>query len=529
MPMCSAPATHSDPIEHSKPGLAPPLSECRPSSLGVAALLLAFALTTTGCSTFSGPEDEDATPTEIRLSATSDVAPDELTSGWIGFMKGLDEARQAIENPAYFPPSPTDRNLGEGYRYLLGHLARIIESQTQQHPDFPYFQRSIRMLSKWTIDNPDTMYLSSAIDSTGVYRVRGRALDARAWQTGERGTGGERAPRVVIFQTSTATIGQTGELAEMRECRNQTLDSLDQFDLELDDQGRFEIIVAARRPAGYDGHFLASRAEAPCATPFGTTTYRMRDATILNVREIFSDWANEIPVELEITRLDMRGAPRPPRSSAEMGLHLNAIGQRVAHQVAFWNRLHEFGLELNGDRNGDGRLASPLNDLNPPAPPFIAGGTAGAGQLYAAGTYELEDDEALVIRVEAPEEPHYVGFQLANLWGESLDQANYVSSQTGGQNRVASDGARYYVVSARDPGTPGWLSTTGLSKVMMSMRFLYDVAPPREQMPTIKTFATKITNVRDVLPPDTPTISPDDRRREVDVRQRHIQARWRQY
>ena len=212
MPMCSAPATHSDPIEHSKPGLAPPLSECRPSSLGVAAMLLAFALTTTGCSIFSGPEDEDATPTEIRLSATSDVAPDELTSGWIGFMKGLDEARQAIENPAYFPPSPTDRNLGEGYRYLLGHLARIIESQTQQHPDFPYFQRSIRMLSKWTIDNPDTMYLSSAIDSTGVYRVRGRALDARAWQTGERATGGERAPRVVIFQTSTATIVQTCEL-----------------------------------------------------------------------------------------------------------------------------------------------------------------------------------------------------------------------------------------------------------------------------------------------------------------------------
>ena len=105
-------------------------------------------------------------------------------------------ARGAIENPAFFPPEPTDRNLAEGYRYLLGHLARIIEAQTQRDPDFPYFQRSVRMLSKWTIDNPDTMYLSATIDAEGIYRIRGRALDTTEWRTGERGRIGERAPRV---------------------------------------------------------------------------------------------------------------------------------------------------------------------------------------------------------------------------------------------------------------------------------------------------------------------------------------------
>ena len=94
MPMFSVPTIHSDPIEHAETRLAPLLRDCRPSALGVAPLLLAFALATTGCSIFLGPEDENAAPTEIRLSATSDVAPDELTSGWIGFMKGLDEARR---------------------------------------------------------------------------------------------------------------------------------------------------------------------------------------------------------------------------------------------------------------------------------------------------------------------------------------------------------------------------------------------------------------------------------------------------
>ena len=482
-----------------------------------------------GCTSPSDPRTPAGYPATLELPVASDVAPPALTRGWIDFLTGLHDARRAIEDPALFPPAPTDRNLAEGYRYLLGHLARIIESETQGHPDFPYFQRYVRMLSKWTIDNPDTMYLSSPIDANGVYLIRGRVLDASAWRTSKRGQRGQRAPRVLIFQTTTATIGQTGRLSEMRECRNRTLDSIDQFDLELNRDGRFEILVAARKPTHYDGPFLTSRAELPCATPFGTTTYRSRNATRVNVREIFSDWDNEVPVELEIVRLDMRGAPRPPRTSAEMGLHLSEIGRKLAHQIEFWNLFHEFALEVKGDRDADGRMALPLNDMNQPSPPFVAGGTAGSGQLYAAGIYELDPDEALVVRVEAPIEPHYVGFQLANLWGESLDQANFVSSATGTQNPVASDGARYYVVSARDPGTPGWVNTTGLSKVTMSMRFIFRESPPRDEMPTIKTYAAKLTNVRDHLPADTPSISPDERRHEVDRRQRHIQRRWRQY
>ena len=184
---------------------------------------------------------------------------------------------------------------------------------------------------------------------------------------------------------------------------------------------------------------------------------------------------------------------------------------------------------MNGDRNQDGKQALPQNDINQPSPPFIAGGTAGAGQLYSSGVFELPDDQALVVRVEAPIEPHYIGFQLSNLWGESPDQANYVSSQTGTQNPIASDGARYYVISKRDPGTPGWLSTTGLAKAAMAMRFIYSEAVPRDQLPSTKTFTVNVDRVRDVMPADTPVVTSGERRRQVDSRQRHIQRRWRQY
>jgi hypothetical protein len=493
--------------------------------------LLVLLTSPVSCTTLDGDLQPDA-----EAAGTSRATDPELSSpqstlaeGWAGFVQGLERARQHLEDPRSFPPEPTDRNLAEGYRYLLGHLARIIEQETEQDPDFPAFQRAVRMLSKWTIDNPDTMYLTAAIDADGIYRVRGRALDTSAWRTGTREARSPIAPRVVIFQTTTAIVGQTGELAEMAACRNQTLDALDQFDLELDAEGRFELIIAAERPADWEGPFLTTRAEAPCRAPDGTLTRRTRDATVLTVREIFSDWEHEVPLDLEITRLDMLGATRPPRSASEMARNLSEIGRLVANQIVFWNRLHELGLEIRGDRNGDGRRALPLNGLNPPSPPFIAGGTAGAGQLYAAGTAELNDDEALVIRVATPREPYYLGFQLANPWGESVDQANYVSSQTASQNPVASDGARYYVVSARDPGTPGWLDTTGLERLTLSMRFIYEDAPPSEAMPSIETFTTRVEDVRDHLPPDTPLVSAEDRRREIELRQRHIQRRWRQY
>lgn len=498
----------------------------RLNQLLVSGAVVVIASVLTGC--LSGSQSASDAP-KRALAVTSEIAAPELTEGWNDFLAGLAGGREALEDPKLFPPKPTDRNLAEGYRYLLGHLARIIEAQTERDPRFPYFQRSVRMLSKWTIDNPDTLYLSASIDADGLYRVRGRALDPTEWRTSERGRRGPHAPRIAIFQTTTALVGQTGQLEEMAACRNLTLDSIEQFELDLDAEGRFEILIGAERPPGHQGHFLLSRKELPCVGRDGTKSMQMREATLLNVRETFSDWENEEALDLEIVRLDMRGAPRPPRTGAEIGEDLSQIGRLVSNQIRFWNLLHEIGLEMNGDRNGDGRLASPLNDLNPAAPPFIAGGTAGARQLYSAGTFELPDDEALVVKVVAPVEPHYVGFQLANLWGESLDQRNYVSSQTGTQNRIAVDGARYYVISARDPGTPGWLDTTGLSKVAMSMRFIFRGEPSADELPTIETFVSKVDQVRNHLPASTPFISEDERRLQVDVRQRHIQRRWRQY
>jgi len=496
-------------------------SQLRPArSLGVVAALLVAAALPAVADQHEGASEESEEPPRSGPARV-------LDDGWLELLNGLGTARWHVENPWREGPAPGERELAEGYRYLLGHLARIIEAEVQQHPDFPYFQRSVRMLSKWTIDNPDTMYLRARIDPDGTYRIRAEAANPAQWRTSERRAEGPKAPRLVTFQTITHVIGDTGELSELSDCRNQTLGYVQHFQLQPDAEGRFEVWVGPERPKGAI-HYLPTRREMACPGPDGEVM-QLREARHVSVRETFSDWDNEVPLELEIVRIGREGAPRPPPDAATVAEELRVIGRKVGHQIHFWNQLHEFGLEIFDDRNGDGRRAQPVNALNDPAPPFIAGGTAGSRQLYAAGKWDLAKDEALVVKATAPVEPHYVGFQLANFWGESADQANYTSSRNGAQLPLSSDGSRYYVVAHRDPGVPGWLDTTGLPQGQMSMRFVFRSDVPDGRLPKVRTTKTTLARLRRSLPKDTPEVTAEQRREEVARRQAHIQRRWRQY
>ncbi len=455
--------------------------------------------------------------------ARADVA---LEQGWKAFAKGLANAHESLTDPADFPPKPTDRNLAEGHRYLLGHLGRLIEAEMRQDPRYPEFHRSVDMLRKWTGENPDAMYLKAPVDATGSYRVSGRVADSREWRTSERTHPGPKAPRMVTFQTITSIPGTTGELAEMGACNSQTLDFVSAFDLSLDANHRFEILIAPERPAGYSGNFLFSRKRVACPT---AKTETIKDAAWLSVREIFSDWEREETLELEIVRLDAVGENRPPVTSEWIAEKLETIGRELPNQIRFWQLLQELALEVRRDVNGDGRRALPLNDINQPAPPFTAGGVAGARQLYAAGVFELAEDQALVVKVTAPVEPHYIGFQLNNLWFEGPDQQNYTSSLSGHQLPVSSDGSRYYIIAHADPGVQGWVDTTGLEKGTHAMRFIFRKDPSGDQLPHAEATLVPLQDVADLLPEDTPRVSPEERRKEIAVRQSHIKRRWRSY
>ncbi len=446
---------------------------------------------------------------------------------WEVFIDGLQQARQAlIAEQAFAPRDQNSRISAEGYRYLLGHLERMLEMHLRLDPLYPEFHASMNMLRKWTIENPDAMYLKAPIRADGYYKVRGKAANTAQWQTSERTASGPKAPRLVTFQTITAVPGDSGNLQEMANCSNQTLDFLNSFNLELDANGQFELLIGPTRPAGHQGNFLLSKKSMDCP---GDTETRVRQASWLAVREIFSDWANEQALQLDITRLDHVGHSRPPLTTSDLNTALEEIGRVLPRQIRFWNMLHEIPLEVYEDHNKDGRRNMPVNDLNPPAPPFTAGGVAGSQQIYSGGLYELADDEVLLIKVEFPQEPHYVGFQLGTPWGEGPDQQNFTSSLSGHQNPLNAQGSRYYLVSKLDPGLQGWVATTGLQQGTMSMRFVFREPPETAKLPRIQSKLLKRDQLKYHLPEKHPRISAEQRNEQIAVRQAHIKRRWRAY
>ncbi len=145
-----------------------------------------------------------ATDTPEESAGTTDIAAiaelyadnpsiSELQDAWQGFVDGISRGRDGIDEtlrarsplpPVGIDPDiPTDRNLVDGYRYVFGYVARLIEEEIQQDGRFPYFNRSMTLLNKWTGDNADQIYLNAAIDAEDRYRIEGKAASVANWRS----------------------------------------------------------------------------------------------------------------------------------------------------------------------------------------------------------------------------------------------------------------------------------------------------------------------------------------------------------
>jgi hypothetical protein len=148
--------------------------------------------------------------------------------------------------------------------------------------------------------------------------------------------------------------------------------------------------------------------------------------------------------------------------------------------------------------------------------------------IYCGGIYELEPDEALIVEVRQPVEPDYIGFCLGNMWGESLDFANFQSSLNGVQAHRDADNAVRYVIAHRDPGVHNWVDTTGHGEGYMCVRWAYS-DKPKENLPSATVKKVRLGELMQHLPAATRMISPEERRRQIAIRQEHVQRRYRHH
>lgn len=415
----------------------------------------------------------------------------------------LNRARDAIDSPQLHAPPVTTLGVAEGHRYLMGFAFSAIERAFCEDPDFPYFRRAIQPLDKATIDNADALYLSAAIDGARSYRIRGRLTDHA------------KPPQYMIFEAHTVYAGDTGGLAELGPGGRIVTAMLDTANLIIDADGTFEILLAPDRPAEHTGNFLRT------ATDDGTT------ARYVIARMLFHDWENEASPDLHIAQIGKEGCHPTPLAPEATAANLRRIGALVENQMRFWNEFYDVVLEAHGDKNGDGVTFMPRNALNAPMPANLATGGGQSTNVYSGGVYDLCAGEGLLVEVIVPEPPAYMGFHLSNLWGESLDHANHVSSLNGFQSEPDPDGTLRYVIAGSDPGVANWLDTVGHPTGFLTLRWTY--SQPPSELPRTKVTPIQLADVRAHLPVAARHVSPEERRRQVRIRQEHLQRRYRQY
>jgi hypothetical protein len=449
-----------------------------------------------------------------------------LREAWEDLIAQLGAARAAIDDPALFPPPPSDRNLAEGYRYLLGFLHGAV-ARALADPRHPSFRRAIEPLDKGTIDNADAVYLYAPIDGQLCYRVRGRAGDARHWRGEPPAPSGRKAPQYVILETPSGWAGDSGSIAELRPGSRANGGVLDSSQLEVAADGSFEILLAPSRPEGHRGNFLATTAERRVRRPDGIAQTVRFTSRWLVLRELFHDWEREDPLDLEITCLESEGLPPPALTPERAAEQLRRVGEIVQSQMRYWNEFYAVTLETYADMNGDGKRFMPRNDLNAPNAASLATGGGQATNVYAGGVFELAPDEALLIEARVPVPPAYSGFHLSNLWGESLDFAGHQSSLNGFQTELDPDGVARLVLAHRDPGIPNWVDTTGLPEGFLTFRWTYSELP--ERLPATRVRKIRFDEIRALLPPGVRSVTAAERRERIRIRQAHVQRRYRHY
>lgn len=451
------------------------------------------------------------------------MSKESLREAFDEMISQLQAARDAIDTPALYPPPANERNLAEGYRYLLGFLHGSLERMLDD-PLYPRFKRAIQPWNRGTIDNADAVYLYAEIDGNHSYRIRGQVADCRHWR-GEAPVTGRRAPQYLIFELASGYAGDSGSLAELVPGTRINTSTLDCHTLYVEKDGSFEILVAPERPAGYQGNFLLSKRSSHDKDYVGR---------YLTLRELFHDWENERLIDIEILRLECERYPRPALNAEKAAHMLRQIGTLTNHQMRFWNIFYSQLLETYGktkiglSADGDPPFM-PCNAMNEPNAMGIASGGGQSTNIYSGGVFKLAEHEALLIESSVAKTPAFMGFHLANLWGESLDFESYQSSLNASQMDVGEDGVYRWIVAHRDPGFANWLDTTGLEQGFLTVRYTYKEQPPQADWPTLQVNKVHIDELDGLLKDKMRRVRPDERRANILLRHRHVQYRYRTY
>ncbi len=354
-------------------------------------------------------------------------------SSWEAFCDGLKEAGQKVVMAESAPDNTLDR--AEGWRYLARLTRAALDSYLEAaDTTAPEFHRPVHETIKMGMDNPDNVYLAAPVNGKYHYRI-----------TGTRGT-----VHYLGFGTQAGGYGKTGSL--------DTTGYLEADEMQIDDNGSFEIIVSCEKPVS--GNWLPMKA----------------DTRMVQVRQTRLDHKNEIIADVKIERIDGENKPLPFKPE-RMDKALKSAAFFVhATSDMFRQWTEEFKQHTN---------KLPLFD---PEKALKAGGDPNIA--YYHSYFKIADDEALIIEFTPPE-CDFWNFQLGNYWLESLDYRYYPVHLNKLIAKYRGDGSVRIVIAKTNPETLGiktdnWMDSCGHNEGTMCVRWIRAKEHPQPNTKLIK-------------------------------------------
>ena len=333
------------------------------------------------------------------------------------FHELLDELR-ALEGRLVLPDVPLDElSVLEGYKWIFSILAVGLDAHVWADPARPRFVDIVGPYRKWGGDNADAYYQYAPIDPDRTYVVTGRKGDADYLSLTVYGgpSDGRYSERIV---------GTVNDRA-----------------LEFAEDGTFSIVLS---PTPHDGAWLKLEPDAVCAIT--------RDYLADPVEGRRAQWHIEARRPARHPTRGRRRSRPPVPGRAHVG---PGPGRHRAHPVR-------------------ARRTPSTSPTRCPARP--SDGRPGDA-AYAMGSYQLDEDEALVIEGRSPA----CAFWNVCLWNQFLHTYDYAYERVtlnGDQAVYEPDGSWRLVVARRDPGHPNWISTAGHARGRIWFRWFLPEATP---------------------------------------------------
>jgi len=322
-----------------------------------------------------------------------------------------------------------DQSVLEGYRWIFSVLQVAFDAYVWADRDRPRFVDIVGPYKKWGGDNADAFYQYAPIDPTRTYRVRVRKGDA------------------VYLSLSVYGGPDDGRYSE------RIVGMINDRDMRADDDGSFEILLS---PDRHQGNWIQLEPDAVCAI----------------TRDYLNDPTAGRRAEWQIESVDPPATYR--LDDTDLARRLRAAATWVGQQADI--------------------APIPLGEPNVFADPYpvpkTTFGWAAGDASYAMGSFDLAQDEALVIDGRSPE----CAFWNLCLWNQFLHSYNYDYERVtinGAQTAHNDDGSWTLVVAHRDPGHPNWISTQGHRHGRIWVRWFL----PAETPSPLQTRVVKVSDV----------------------------------